>query len=251
MRVSLQRAHFRFYAQLNDFLPCEKRGVPFGHAFEVGGSVKDLIEALGVPHPEIDLILVNGVTVDCSCPVLDGDRISVYPRFQSIDVEPLTRVRPPLLPELRFASDTHLGRLARYLRMLGFDTLYCNDYRDEQLAELSGSQGRVLLSRDRGLLKRSAVTHGYFVRQTDPRRQLVEVARHFDLRHAMTPFQRCLRCNGLLQPALKQDVEPRLPPRTKQLYCEFHVCVACGRIYWKGSHYERMQRLIDRIFAGD
>ncbi len=251
MRISLKRACFRFYAQLNDFLPCEKKGVTFVYAFEVGGAVKDLIEALGVPHPEIDLILVNGVTADFFCPVLDGDRISVYPRFQSIDVEHLTRVRPPLLPELRFVTDTHLGRLASYLRMLGFDTLYCNDYRDEELAELSSSQGRMLLSRDRGVLKRSVVTLGYFVRETDPRRQLEEVARHFDLRRAMAPFQRCLRCNGLLRPAVKQDVEPQLPPRTKQLYREFHVCPACGRIYWKGSHYERMQRFIERVFAQD
>lgn len=250
-RVSLKHASFRFYAQLNDFLPCEKKGVTFTHTFELGGSVKDIIEALGVPHPETDLILVNGATADFSCPVLDGDRISVYPRFQSLDVGSLTRVRPRPLPEWRFVADTHLGRLASYLRMLGFDTLYCNAYRDEELAELSGSQGRVLLSRDRGVLKRSAVTHGYFVRETNSGRQLAEVARHFNLRRAMAPFQRCLRCNGLLRPALKQDVEPQLPPRTKQLYDEFHVCLACGRIYWKGSHYERMQRLIERTLAQD
>jgi len=249
MRTTSRCAHFRFYAQLNDFLPCERRGITFVYALRVGGAVKDIVEALGVPHPEIDLILVNGVPGDFSCPVLEGDRVSVYPRFRSIDIESLTRVRPPVLPEVRFVTDTHLGRLASYLRMLGFDTLYRNDYRDEELAKLSRSQGRALLTKDLGVLKRSAVTHGYFVRETHPQRQLREVVLRFDLSCAMTPFQRCLRCNGLLQPALKQDVELRLLPRTKELYDEFHVCSACGRIYWKGSHYTRMRRLVDCISA--
>ena len=143
MRATLKHAYFRFYAQLNDFLPCEKKGVTLVCAFQVGGAVKDFVEALGVPHPEIDLILVNGVPAAFSCPVLDADRISVYPRFQSIDIESLTRVRPPALPAARFVTDIHLGRLASYLRMLGFDTLYRNDYRDEELAELSLARARV------------------------------------------------------------------------------------------------------------
>ena len=250
MRATLKHAYFRFYAQLNDFLPCEKKGVTLVCAFQVGGAVKDFVEALGVPHPEIDLILVNGVPAAFSCPVLDADRISVYPRFQSIDIESLTRVRPPALPAARFVTDIHLGRLASYLRMLGFDTLYRNDYRDEELAELSRSQGRALLTKDIGLLKRSAVTHGYFVREIHSRRQLREVVRHFDLSSEMAPFQRCLCCNGLLRPALKRDVESRLPPRTRELFNEFHVCPACGRTYWKGSHYERMQSLVDSVTAG-
>jgi uncharacterized protein with PIN domain len=202
-----------------------------------------------VPHPEIDFILVNGISADFSCPVLGGDRISAYPRFQSIDIGSMTRVRPRALPEVRFVTDTHLGRLASYLRMLGFDTLYRNDYRDDELAQLSRSQRRALLTKDLGLLKRSAVTQGYFVRATHPRQQLREVVRRFDLSSAMAPFERCLRCNGLLQPALKQDAEARLPPRTRGLFNEFHECAVCGRIYWKGSHYERMRRLVDCISA--
>jgi len=247
MRAISQRAYFRFYAQLNDLLACGRRGVPFVHVFQVGGAVKDMIEALGVPHTEIDLILVNGVSADFSWPVLDGDRISVYPRFQSMDIESLTQVRLLALPEARFVTDTHLGRLASYLRMLGFDTLYRNHYCDAELAELSRSQGRALLTKDVGLLKRAVVTHGYFVREIHPRWQLTEVVRHFGLSGAMAPFQRCLRCNTRLQPAVKQDVEDRLPPRTRELFSEFYVCPACSRIYWKGSHYERMQRLVDSV----
>jgi len=247
MRATVKRAFFRFYAQLSDFLPCERKGVTFVYALQVGSRAKDLIEALGVPHPEIDLILVNGAPAAFSCPLLDGDRVSVYPRFQSIEIGSVTQVRPPALPEMRFVTDTHLGRLASYLRLLGFDTLYRNDYCDEELAELSRSQGRALLTKDLGLLKRSAVTHGYFVREIRPRQQLGEVLCHFDISSAMAPFRRCLRCNSLLRPALKQDVESRLPPRTKELFDEFHVCPACGRIYWKGSHYERMQSLVDSV----
>lgn len=250
MQATWKHAYFRFYAQLNDFLPRSRNSVTFPYRFLVGGTVKDVIEALGVPHPEIDLILVNGVSASFSCPVADGNRISVYPRFRSIDIESLTRVRPPVVPEVRFVADTHLGRLAVYLRLLGFDTLYRNDYRDQDLAELSLAQDRSLLTRDLGLLKRSAVKRGYFVRKTAPHQQLKEVVRHFELACAIVAFQRCLHCNSRLQPVLKQDIERRLPPRTIEFYDEFHICPGCGRIYWKGSHYKRMQRLVDSVTAG-
>ena len=243
----MKQACFRFYAELNDFLPPGRRMVGFTRAFEGSPSVKDLIEALGVPHTEVDLILVNGISVDFSYRVREGDRISVYPVFESIDITPLVRVRPRPLRETRFVLDAHLGRLAGYLRMLGFDTLYRNDYRDEELERISGSEGRILLTRDRGLLKRSRVTHGYCLRETDPRRQLAEVVQRFDLRRSIAPFQRCLHCNSLLQPIRKEAICDRLPPRTKQYYDGFFVCPACDRIYWKGSHYERMRQLIEAL----
>lgn len=243
----MNRACFRFYAELNDFLPPERRGRPFEHAFEGSPSVKDVIEAIGAPHPEVDLILVNGASADFSTPVQDGDRVSVYPVFEAIDIAPLARVRPRPLREPRFVLDAHLGRLAAYLRMLGFDTLYRNDYRDEELARISGEEGRILLTRDRGLLKRSAITHGYYVRETNPRYQLTEVMRRFDLSGATAPFRRCLRCNGLLRPVNKEEVSDRLPPRTKGYYDEFHACGSCGQVYWKGSHYRRMEGFVERM----
>jgi uncharacterized protein with PIN domain len=243
----MKRAYFRFYAELNDFLPPFRRMVPFTHSFESSGSVKDTIEALGVPHTEVDLILVNGDSVDFSYAVQDGDYISVYPVFESIDITPLLRVRPEPLRETRFVLDTHLGRLAGYLRMMGFDTLYRNDYRDEELTRISTSERRLLLTRDRGLLKRRAVTRGYFVRETEPRHQLAEVLRRFDLYRSIAAFERCLRCNGLLQTVEKQLIQDRLQPKTKQYFEEFRVCDACDRIYWKGSHHQRMQRFIDRM----
>lgn len=241
------QAYFRFYAELNDFLQAERRQRTFVHRFELSGSIKDMIEALGVPHTEIDLILANGQSVDFSYLVRDGDQFSVYPVFESLDITPLVRLRPQPLRETRFVLDVHLGRLATYLRMLGFDTLYRNDYADEELARISSSEGRILLTRDRGLLKRSVVTHGYCLRTTNPRQQLIEVLRRFDLFDSIKPFQRCLHCNGLLQPVDKAAIIDRLLPQTRQHYDEFRRCQACDRIYWPGSHYRRMQQFIEGV----
>ena len=177
---NMNRASFRFYAELYDFLPPGRRHIPFEHAFNGNPAIKDTIESLGVPHTEIDLILVNGESVDFSHPLQAGDRISVYPIFESIDIAPVLRVRPKPLRVPRFVLDTHLGRLAAYLRMLGFDALYRNDFDDDLLAELSRDENRILLTRDRALLKRSMVTHGYWMRETSPRQQLMEVLQRFD-----------------------------------------------------------------------
>lgn len=241
------RATFRFYAELNDFLPAEKRQRAFEHTFELPGSVKDMIESLGVPHTEIDLILVNGRSVDFSYLVQNGDRVSVYPMFESIDITPVLQVRPEPLREPRFVLDVHLGQLAIYLRMLGFDTLYRNDYADDELAAISSRERRILLTRDRGLLKRSIVSHGYCLRATQPRRQLLEVLRRFDLAAAITPFRRCLHCNSLLRPVDKNAIINRLPPKTAQYYDEFRCCPACDRIYWEGSHFQRMRQFIEQV----
>ncbi len=245
----MKRALFRFYAELNDFLPPARRGVAFAHEFAGGPSVKDVIESLGVPHAEIDLILANGESVDFSWIVQNDARVSVYPVFESIDIGPLARVRPAPLRETRFVLDGHLGRLARYLRMVGFDTLWRSDYGDEELARISAEEHRILLSRDVGLFKRSAVSHGHWMRETDPRRQLAEVLRRFDLFRSMAPFQRCLRCNRLLEPVAKEAVAERLPPRVREHQDEFRLCPSCLRIYWKGSHHARMERLIAAVAA--
>ncbi|MBZ5653259.1 MAG: Mut7-C ubiquitin/RNAse domain-containing protein, partial [Acidobacteriia bacterium] len=195
----MQQASFRFYAELNDLLPLSKRGLCFSHAFESSASVKDTVEAFGIPHTEVDLILANGETVPFSYRLRDGDRISVYPVFRFLDLSPLTRLQPRSGCEMCFVLDTHLGKLAAYLRMLGFDSVYRNDCRDEDLVHISLDQQRTLLSRDRGLLKRSLVTRGYLVREAQPREQLLEVLRRFNLSESFAPFRRCLDCNTLLQ----------------------------------------------------
>jgi hypothetical protein len=212
--------------------------------------VKDLIEAIGVPHTEVDLILANGQSVGFDYAVRDGDRISVYPVFESLDITPILRVRPEPLRRTRFVLDTHLGRLAAYLRLVGFDALYRNDFSDEELADISRDERRILLTRDRGLLKRSRVTHGYCVRATDPRQQLGEICRRFDLHGAARPFTRCLRCNGLLHAVPKADVEYLLPPGTAERYEEYAQCESCGQVYWPGSHHRRMRHLVDDTLGG-
>jgi uncharacterized protein with PIN domain len=242
----MKQAFVRFYAQLNDFLPPEKKMRTTAYRFEVSGSVKDMIESLGVPHTETDLILANTRPVGFTYQVQHGDRISVYPAYRSLDISPLTHLQPQ--PELCFVADTHLGRLAAYLRMLGFDTLYRNDYGDEELAQLASEKG-TLLTRDLELLMRTVVTRGYFVRAIQPRVQLVEVVERFGLIRAIAPFSRCVHCNALLRPVKKEVVSDRLLPETRQHFEEFYLCPSCERVYWKGSHYRRMQKLIEDLAA--
>jgi len=241
----MKSARFRFYAELNDFLPPPRRGVQFMHAFSGTPSVKDAIESIGVPHGEVDLVLVDGESVDFRFPLRDGARVSVYPVFEAIDISPIARVRPSPLREPRFVLDVHLGRLAAYLRMLGFDVLAPKESADAALARISSEQRRILLTRDRDLLKRSAVTHGYWVRAKNPQRQLSEVLERFDLFRAISPFRRCLRCNSPLEDVDdKASIRERLPPRIADAHAEFRICRSCDRIYWKGSHHALMERLI-------
>jgi uncharacterized protein with PIN domain len=241
------RASFRFYAELGDFLPPDLRGVTFVHEFHGRPSVKDVIESLGVPHTEVDLLLADSEPVDFSWHLRDGTRVSVYPVFESIDVAPVTRVRPAPLRVVRFVVDGHLGRLARYLRMLGFDVSFRADAPDEELARVAAGERRVLLTRDAGLLKRRLVTHGYRVRESSPRRQLAEVVRRLDLARAIAPFTRCLVCNHLLEPVSKDEILPELPPRVREGQRTFSRCPCCRRIYWPGSHHRRMERLVMEV----
>jgi uncharacterized protein with PIN domain len=237
-------AIFRFYAELNDFLPASRWQKAFPHEFRGRVSVKDMIESLGVPHTEVDLILVDGRSVDFRYIVRDGDAVSVYPVFESIDIRPVLRLRPQPLRNPAFVLDAHLGRLAAYLRLLGFDTLYRNDFADEELARLSAGEDRILLTRDRGVLKRSLVTRGYCVRSDSPREQIREVAVRFDLAGSAAPFRRCLICNGLLQPVAKAAVLDRLPPGTREHFTEFYRCAGCGKVFWPGSHFSRLQAIV-------
>lgn len=243
----MTRLQVRFYGSLNDFLPPERRGVEFTHTVQGPTSVKDLIESLGPPHPEVDVVLVDGEAVDFSHRVEHAQRLAVYPAFTSIDVTPLVRVGPPALPEPRFLLDVGLGRLSGLLRMLGFDTLWRNDYADDVLARLSREEQRILLTRDIGVLKRSEVIHGYFPRETDPSQQLVEVVRRFQLSAHMRPFSRCIACNGALAAASPEEVQGRVPERVQATFTRFQQCPECKRVFWAGSHHTRMQAIIDKL----
>ena len=242
-------ASFRFYAELNDFLPRGRRHVTFEHIIAQRTAVKDAVESLGVPHTEIDLILANGESVDFSYRIRDHDRISVYPVFEAIDIAPLTRLRPEPLRHVRFVLDTHLGRLAGYLRLAGFDTLYRRDFDDRELALVAAREHRILLTRDQALLKRRSVSHGFWLRETNPRRQFVDILRRFDLTRLVQPFSRCLRCNEPLADVSSEAVRDRLPSRVREQRQEFRVCRRCERVYWKGSHYNAMVRFLDAAVA--
>jgi uncharacterized protein with PIN domain len=239
----------RFYASLNDFLPPARRHATLVCEFDSSPSVKDLVEALGVPHPEIDLLIVGGQSVDFSYRVRDGDRVAAYPLIRTLDLGDLVRLQPPPQTEPRFIADVHLGRLSAYLRLAGFDAQYRNDYSDDELVARSASQDRVVLTRDVGVLKRAMVMRGYFVREMQPARQLVEVLRRFELATGAAPFTRCLRCNSRLHVVAKDRVEHLLPARTRECYREFSRCPTCGRIYWQGSHYSSMRLFIETAFA--
>jgi len=249
MNETAHTATFRFHGVLNDFLPHRLRGSALVQRFDWRGSVKDMIEALGVPHTEIELIVANSRSVDFGHIVQDGDQIDVYPAFDAVDLPGRIRLRQPLHDPPNFVLDIHLGRLAAYLRMLGFDTLYNDprltpDFPDELLAQIAHDEGRVLLTRDVGLLKRNMVTYGYYVRSASPRAQLVEVAKRFSLAQQARLFTRCLRCNGPLERVPKGAVLDRIPPDAARYYHEFSQCEACGQVYWRGSHVLRMEHLI-------
>jgi len=244
---TIKEANFRFYAELNDFLKPQDRFHLISLQFKGRQTVKHLVESLGVPHPEIDLILANGQTVGFDYLVADGDRVAAYPVFESMDITSTNRLRPTPLRVTRFILDGHLGRLAAYLRMLGFDTSYHNDCADVDLAATSFEEGRILLTRDRGLLKRKQVTRGYCLRSKDPYQQLREIVGRFDLLGNISPFTRCMACNGLLKTVAKADILHLLEPRTRRYFDIFKQCGQCRKVYWKGSHHEYMQSLIERL----
>ncbi|HMD68803.1 MAG TPA: Mut7-C RNAse domain-containing protein [Chitinivibrionales bacterium] len=240
-------AFFRFYEELNDFLPPHRRGKRFEYRFDGNPSVKDAVEALGVPHTEIDLIVVSGASVGFDHRLENGDAAAVYPLFESLDISPVVKLRPALLRKPSFICDVHLGALARLLRLAGFDTLYKNDYADEEIVEAAVSHQRCVLTRDRGILKRKAVTRGYCVRSTRPREQAREVVRRFDLGPAMMPFSRCMLCNGAMERASAESVLALVPPKTKECYREFHRCASCGKVYWQGSHFGKLKSIVDDL----
>jgi len=239
--------YLRFYEELNDFLPKEIKKKRFEHNYIDRTSVKDLIESLGVPHTEIDLILVNGKSVGFDNIINDADDISVYPVFESFDIREVQHLRPKPLRQPKFVADVHLGRLTRYLRMMGFDILYKNNFNDDKIVRISLKEKRGILTKDRGILKRNEVTHGYWVRSTKIEEQTKEVLKRFNLQKEIKEFSRCLECNQLLVPIKKEMVIDELPLKVAQTQNEFYQCPSCKKIYWKGTHYQRMLSFIQSL----
>ena len=244
-------ATFRFYEELNDFLAPARRKQEFSVPCAQAATTKHMIEALGVPHTEVELILVNGESAGFDRLLQDGDRVAVYPRFEALDVTPLLRVRDTPLRETRFVADAHLGGLAHMLRMLGFDTLYDNHFQDDAIVAIAEQDGRIVLTRDREMLKRRAVSHGCYVHALKSEDQLREIVERLDLARSARPFTLCLHCNAPLRPIDKASVLDRLPPRVREHYERFSTCDACGRVYWEGSHWRNMRRVLDGVLPGD
>lgn len=245
----MKTVFFRFYEELNDFLPEYKRKNTFEHNFTGRVAVKDIIESLGVPHTEIDLILVNGSSAGFDYKVSDGDKISVYPEFESLDISGVQHLRAKPLRLPRFILDVHLGKLARLMRMVGLDTLYENDYADEEIVKISSGDKRCILTRDIGILKRNEVMRGYWVRNTDPGKQLKEIINRFDLMDSLREFSRCTLCNEELRSVDKTTIYDRLPPKVKTAYDRFFICSNCDKIYWAGSHVDEMDEYINELKA--
>ena len=246
----MNRATFRFYAELNDFLPHERRKRAFEYEFNGNPGIKDAIEALGVPHVEVEVILANDSSVGFAYRLQDGDRIAVYPVFESLDITPLVKLHPEPLRHTTFIADVHLRKLAHYLRLLGFDTLHDNKYADQEIVEIAARQRRIILTRDRMLLKNGAVMRGYWVRSTDPVEQAREIISRFDLHRQVKLFRRCPTCNGEIVPVSKEEVYERIPPKTALWLDEYFMCTSCRKLYWRGTHYPRIKKKIDAILAG-
>jgi uncharacterized protein len=241
------RVTLRFFSDLATLAAYTDRAGETEVTFDVPRAVKDAIESCGVPHTEVALVLVDGTSVGFEHRLTGGEHVAVYPHFSRIPVKAVSKVEPEPLPAPRFVADVHLGRLAEKLRLLGFDTLYRNDYDDDELVRISVADARWLLTRDRGLLMRSAVTHGYLLRSDDPTEQVVEVLRRFDLAADAQPFRRCARCNGLIEPVDKAEVIHLLERGTRERHDEFTRCGGCGQVYWGGSHMGSLDPYVDEV----
>ncbi len=244
----------RFFSVLRDFLP---RGIRFPAAgasswLEVTvssrRSIKDIIEGLGIPHVEVNHITTMSGNVDFSYHPRNGDRLGIYPEFHHPELQQLPPLHPQPERPLRFILDVHLGRLARNLRLLGFDALYDNSFSDPELAERAAAENRILLSRDRRLLMRKQVVQGLFIRSKAAEEQTREVLKRYDCRREeLHPFSRCLKCNGKLVPVAKEKIFHRLPPKVRTWREEFVHCPSCDSIYWHGTHHARLGKLLENL----
>jgi len=243
----MPKGTFRFYEELNDFLPKHRRKTTFEAEFRGKRSIKDMIEAIGVPHTEIDLILVNGKSVDFNYILQKGDLISVYPVFESLNIANVTLLRKIPLRRHKFIADINLGNIVKYMRVLGFDVYYDSLLSNHEIIEISKRENRIILTKSRKLLKFKDVTHGIFIRPGTTTEQIRRIIDYLDIKDNIKPFSRCLRCNTLLKSVLKEKILDRIPPKTKEFCDEYVQCRSCDKIYWKGTHFINMKKVIRQI----
>lgn len=232
-----QQCTFRFSGSLNDFLRAKERHTVITYRAIRLSSVKDAIEAIGIPHVEVFKILVNGGEKKHHYLLQNGDVAEVFP---------LDEIHSGAAPPT-FILDVHLGRLCRLLRKLGFDCFYQNKLEDKEIVALAVKENRIVLTRDVGLLKHRILQHGYWLRSQLPVEQLMEVLKRFQLCLYIKSFSRCIACNGIIQPVNKNNVLQLLPEKTIRYYDDFYRCTICEKTYWKGSHYNNMLQWIEEI----
>ena len=254
--IKVKKIKFRFYSYLNDFIKVDKtnnlevgRGSYYIHDYQGRQTIKDRIESLGVPHPEVALILKNGEAVDFSYLVQPEDFFSVYPHLYSFQLSEEKLLQPEFPGKPQFILDVHLGRLARYLRRFGFDTAYRNDYLDQEIADIAEKEERIILSRDLGLLMRKKVKWAHFIWNDDPKEQLKDVFKRYSLNQYYQGESRCVNCNSQLEKIDKAEIIERLEPKTKKYFDDFRYCRSCDKIYWRGSHFEETEKLLERLNA--
>jgi uncharacterized protein len=234
-----------FHDGLDYFLKPDQRGhQPIRRRVDRRTSVKDLIESCGIPHPEVDLILVDKRQVEFPFRIEIKCITDVYP-FSSERAASGLQARGVS----RFVADGHLGKLVRDLRLLGIDVDYRNDVDDRDLLTIMQREKRALLTRDRPLLMHRIVKDGFFPRSQKPIEQTVETIRRFELAAALAPFTRCLRCNGVLNRTEKEAVINELEPLTRLYYEDFTKCPGCGQTYWRGSHIGKLEIRVADILA--
>lgn len=248
--VKIKTIKLRFYGYLNDFINLEQKKIKrtatpyYLHYFNGRQTIKDIIESLGVPHPEVTLIIKRGEFLNFSYLVQSGDLISVYPYFYNFELSAEKKLLPEYPAQPKFILDVHLGKLARYLRRFGFDTAYRNDYGDREIVEQAVKEERIILTRDLGLLMRKRVKWAKFIWNDDPRKQLQEVFERFQLKQYYPQAGRCVNCNSRLIKVEKEEIIERLEPKTKKYFNQFMLCPNCNKLYWRGSHYQKTEKFI-------
>lgn len=243
-------ALFRFHGGLESLLVRRYRDEPVRYSFRDNPGIKDPIEAMGVPHTEVDVILVNARAVAFDYPLQQGDLVDVYPVRASLPVATPLRLAPQPPEPIGFILDVHLGKLARRLRLLGFDCCYRNDRDDVEIMTVALRERRIILTRDLGILKHRQVRHGYLVRSDQVDHQIREVLTRYALSDRVQLWRRCLVCNGLLKQVPKEAILDRLEPKTRLYYETFHRCTDCARIYWQGSHFAGIRQWLESFLNG-
>jgi len=242
--------YLRLFGELNQFFEDKNKRIR-EIKYKDRQTIKDILEGIGVPHTEVYFLLKNNQPINFNYLVKNGDSISAYPIFKTINIESSQKTLRKKFPyQPKFIADAHLGKLVSYLRILGFDTLYYNDYGDKFLADKSAKENRILLTKDHGLLMRKKVKYGYYIRNDNPQKQLSEVIHRYDLKEYINKSSRCPKCNHLLESIRKEKIIDRLEPKTKKYYNEFYICTNCDQIYWKGSHFKRINKMVEKIKDG-